>query len=53
MGVVDPESRHRANALGIAWPSKRHVDGCRGSVWADVDVWLEVVGGWDAKIGCG
>ena len=49
--VLTPRGRYRANALGTAWPTKRHGGWCRGSVWAAVYVWFEVVGGRDAEIG--
>jgi hypothetical protein len=39
--------------LGIAWPSKMRGGECRESLWDDVDMQVEVVGGRDAEIGQG
>ena len=49
--LLTPTGRYRANALGTAWPSIKNGGGRRGSVWANVDTWFEVVGGRYAKIG--
>jgi hypothetical protein len=47
---LTPRDRYRAYALGIAWPSKLCCGGCRGSTWVNVDMWVEVVRGWDTVI---
>ena len=43
--------RYRANALGVAWPSKRQDGAHMGSIYVGWNMCLAEVGGRDTEIG--
>ena len=48
--VLTTRGRYREKALGTAWPSEMNGGGYRGSMWADDDMGVDVVGGQDSEL---
>ena len=42
--ILTPKGVYQAHTLVVTWPLKTNGGGCRGSMWVDVDMHIEVVG---------
>jgi hypothetical protein len=52
-GILTPKYRYRVRTLEITSLFKNVAWGCRGSVWGEADILVEVVRGRDVEIGWG